>query len=154
MENGGVVQLCLLGNYIKEMPPNPEREAALEPLRGKIRAWRSGKLSKEEGLELRQKYLEINEKYPPNRPALQDAVDHLDHMVEVMGVDHVGIGSDFDGGGGLVGINDVSEMPKLTVELLRRGYSEEAIRKIWGGNLMRVFGEVNRVARELQQQAD
>lgn len=151
-ENGGVVQLCLLGNYIKEMPPNPKRQAALEPLREKIRAWRSGKLGEKEALELRQKYFEINEEYPPNRPTLQDAIDHLDHMVEVMGVDHVGIGSDFDGGGGLVGINDVSEMPNITKELLLRGYTKEDIRKIWGGNLMRVFREVMRVARELQGQ--
>lgn len=152
-ENGGVVQLCLLGNYIKEMPPNPERQATLEPLQPKIRAWRRGELSDSEAAALRQEYEEINSKYPANRPTLQDAVDHIDHMVQVMGIDHIGIGSDFDGGGGLIGIDDVSEMPNLTAELLRRGYTEEDIRKIWGGNLMRVFREVNEVAARLQQQA-
>jgi membrane dipeptidase len=67
-----------------------------------------------------------------------------------MGVDHIGVGSDFDGGGGLIGIDDVSEMPNLTKELLKRGYSEKDIRKIWGGNLMRVFSEVIKVSRQLQ----
>jgi membrane dipeptidase len=69
-----------------------------------------------------------------------------------MGIDHVGVGSDFDGGGGLNGISDVSEMPNLTAELLKRGYSEKDIRKIWGGNLMRVFSEVEKVARKLQNE--
>jgi len=153
-ENGGVVQLCLLGNYIKKMPTNPEREAALKPLQPKIQAWRHGELSQAEAVELRKQYEAINAKYPPNRPTLQDAVDHIDHMVQVMGIDHVGIGSDLDGGGGLVGINDVSEMPNITKELLRRGYTEEDIRKIWGGNLMRVFRKVIQVAQQLQRQSD
>jgi len=72
--------------------------------------------------------------------------------VKVMGMDHLGVGSDFDGGGGLIGIDDVSEMPNLTKELLRRGYSEKDIRKIWGGNLMRVFSEAIQVAKKLQQE--
>ncbi len=88
------------------------------------------------------KYREINQKYPENKPTLADAINHLDHMVKIMGIDHVGIGSDFDGGGGLIGINDVSEMPNITQELLPRGYSEKELRKLWGGNLMRVFNQV------------
>jgi membrane dipeptidase len=152
-QNGGVVQLCLLGAYIKTMPPNPEREAALAPLRPKLVAARRGELSEEEARSVWEEYQTLNAKFPANRPTLQDAVDHIDHMVKVMGVDHIGIGSDFDGGGGLIGIDEVSEMPNLTKELLRRGYSDEDVRKIWGGNLMRVFGEVIAVARKLQQEA-
>ena len=141
-KNGGVVQLCLLGDFIKEMEQSPEREAALENLSAERAAWSQGELSSEESKALFAKYREINQKYPENKPTLADAIDHLDHMVEIMGIDHVGIGSDFDGGGGLIGINDVSEMPNITQELLARGYSEEEIRKLWGGNLMRVFDEV------------
>ena len=75
-----------------------------------------------------------------------DYVDHVDHAVKVAGIDHVGIGSDFDGGGGITGFNDHSEAPNVTVELLRRGYSEPEIEKIWGGNLLRVWEHVEEVA--------
>ncbi len=69
-------------------------------------------------------------------------VDHIDHMVKVAGIDHVGIGTDFDGGGGLADCVDVSQMGNITLELVKRGYTEEEIRKIWGGNIMRVMKEV------------
>ncbi|WP_238568941.1 dipeptidase [Xenococcus sp. PCC 7305] len=141
-KNGGVVQLCFLGDFIKEMEQTPERQAALESLSAELAAWSQGTLSPEESKALFAKYREINQQYPENKPTLADVIDHLDHMVEIMGIDHVGIGSDFDGGGGLIGINDVSEMPNITQELLARGYSESDIRKIWGGNLLRVFEEV------------
>jgi membrane dipeptidase len=152
-KNGGVVQVCLLGNYIKTIPQNPEREAALRPLQEKLRAARRGELNEEESRKAWEEFQAINAKYPANRPTVQDAVDHIDHMVKVMGVDHIGIGSDFDGGGGLLGIDDVSEMPNLTKELLKRGYSENDIRKIWGGNLMRVFSDVIKVSKQLQANA-
>lgn len=149
-KNGGVVQVCLLGSYIKTMPPNPERDEAMKPLQEKVRAARRGELSEEETKKVMEAFQAVNAKYPANRPTVQDAADHIDHMVKIMGVDHIGVGSDFDGGGGLIGIDDVSEMPKLTKELLKRGYSEKDIRKIWGGNLMRVFSEVIKVSRQLQ----
>ena len=82
---------------------------------------------------------------------IQDFVDHIDHAVEVAGIDHVGIGTDFDGGGGIPGFNDHGEAFNVTKELIRRGYSDEAIRKIWGGNLLRVWRRTEEVARELQQ---
>lgn len=141
-ENGGVVQLCLLGDYIKEVEQTPEREAALEEIATERAAWLQGKLTPTESKALLAKYRQINQQYPENKPTLADAIDHLDHMVEVMGIEHVGIGSDFDGGGGLTNINDVSQMPNITQELVARGYSESDIRKLWGGNLMRVFDEV------------
>lgn len=71
--------------------------------------------------------------------------DVVDHIVDLIGIDHVGIGTDFDGGGGVDGCNDVSEIGNITLELVKRGYTEEQIRKIWGGNLIRVFGEVERL---------
>ena len=150
-ENGGVVQVCLLDNFIKKMEQIPEREAAMDQLREERSAWFRGELKQEEIEKLKETYWKINEKYPKNRPTLAEAIDHLDHMVKVMGIEHVGIGSDFDGGGGLVGIDDVSEMPNITKELLARGYTEDDIRKLWGGNLMRVFSEVIQVAAELQE---
>jgi membrane dipeptidase len=87
-------------------------------------------------------FLYVKADDPGNPPTVSDVVDHIDHIVQVAGVDHVGIGTDFDGGGEVEDCFDVSEMGNLTIELVRRGYSEEQIGKIWGGNLMRVFGEV------------
>ena len=101
--------------------------------------------------KLQEKYQEIDAKYPKNQPTLAEAIDRVDRLVQVMGIEHVGIGSDFDGGGGLVGIEDVSQMPNITKELLARGYTEDEIRQLWGGNLMRVFDEVIQVATQLQQ---
>ena len=73
-------------------------------------------------------------------------MDHIDHVVELIGIDHVGIGTDFDGGGALEDCYDVSQMGNITLELVRRGYSRKEIRKIWGGNLTRVLKEVERAA--------
>jgi microsomal dipeptidase-like Zn-dependent dipeptidase len=77
-------------------------------------------------------------------------VDHIDYAVKLIGVDHVGISSDFDGGGGVDGWNDASETFNVTLELVRRGYTEERIGKLWSGNLLRVMDQVQEVARRLQ----
>ena len=81
---------------------------------------------------------------------VKDFVDHIDYLVKKMGIDHVGISSDFDGGGGVEGWNDASETFNVTLELVRRGYSKKNIEKIWSGNLLRVLDEVQKVAKELQ----
>jgi membrane dipeptidase len=80
-------------------------------------------------------------------------VDHIDYVKDLIGIDHVGIGTDFDGGGGIAGFNDASEAPNVTEELVRRGYTDEEIRKIWGENLLRVWEQVEQVAAELQSEA-
>jgi len=79
-----------------------------------------------------------------------DFVDHIDYMVEKIGINHVGISSDFDGGGGIEGWNDASETMNVTIELVKRGYTEEQIEKLWSGNLLRVLGEVQKVAQDIQ----
>ena len=79
---------------------------------------------------------------------VQDALRHLDHAVQVMGIDHVGIGTDFDGDGGVRGFADASEMINFTRQLLARHYSERDIQKIWGGNFLRVMGQVQRVREQ------
>ena len=81
---------------------------------------------------------------------VKDFVDHIDYLVKKMGIDHVGIASDFDGGGGVEGWNDASETFNVTLELVRRGYTKKEIEKIWSGNLLRVLDEVQKVAKELQ----
>ena len=84
--------------------------------------------------------------YPIEKANLEELVDHIDYVVKLIGSDHVGIGTDFDGGGEVAGCADVSDMPNITKSLVRRGYSEEEIRKIWGGNFMRVFRRVLEIA--------
>ena len=80
-----------------------------------------------------------------------DFVDHIDYMVELIGIDHVGISSDFDGGGGIEGWNDASETFNVTLELVKRGYTEDEIEKLWGGNLLRVLDQVQAVAASMQK---
>jgi len=87
-------------------------------------------------------------KDPP--PSISDFVDHIDYMVGLIGIDHVGISSDFDGGGGIIGWQDASETMNVTEELRNRGYSEDEIAKIWGGNLLRVLDEVQEIAKKIQ----
>jgi len=91
---------------------------------------------------------EVDAKFPP--ATLKDFVDHIDHAVKVAGIDHVGIGTDFDGGGGIPGFNDDTDAPNVTLELVKRGYTEEQIRKIWGGNLLRVWRDVEQAAAQLK----
>jgi len=82
----------------------------------------------------------------PPKVNVSDFVDHIDYMVDLIGVDHVGISSDFDGGGGIEGWDDASETFNVTLELVKRNYTEEEIAKLWGGNLLRVLDEVQAVA--------
>jgi membrane dipeptidase len=89
-------------------------------------------------------------KDPP--PNMKDFVDHIDYMVGKIGIDHVGISSDFDGGGGIVGWKDASETMNVTKELRERGYSDSEIEKLWGGNLLRVLDEVQAIAAKLQSE--
>jgi membrane dipeptidase len=138
-DNGGVIQICILSEYIRTPDPNPELEAKLGELRKKYGDSRS--LPEDKRKLFRSEYREIQKKYQ-KLATLKDVVDHIDHVVQVIGVDHVGIGTDFDGGGGVDGCRSVADMKNITVELLRRGYTRSEIEKIWGGNIMRVFKEV------------
>ena len=147
-ENGGVAQLTLLSSYLRDEPVNLERSAALQELRSSMK--NVSEMTPEERAEMRSAFNEINEKFPTPSATVTDVVDHIDYMVKIAGIDHVGIGCDFDGGGGIEGVFDASEVMNITIELVRRGYSEEAIEKIWGKNVMRVFGEVQAVAESMQ----
>ena len=147
-ENGGVVQLTLLSSYLRDEPQNPERSAALQELRSSMKSL--NEMTPEERAERRLAFNEINEKFPTPPATVEHVVDHIDHMVSIAGIDHVGIGCDFDGGGGIDGVFDASEVMNITIELVRRGYSEEDIEKIWGKNVMRVFEDVQKIAEVIQ----
>lgn len=137
--NGGVIQICILSSYVKTPEPNPELDLKLEEVNKKYGDY--SKLTEEQKNSYRAERREVYNKYR-KLATVADVVDHIDHVVQVIGVDHVGIGTDFDGGGGVDGCKSVDEMKNITIELLRRGYSKEDIRKIWGENFMRVFSKV------------
>ncbi len=143
-ENGGVIQICMLSNYIKTPEPNPELEVKLKELQDKYGDL--GALTENEKNVYREERKQIQNKYR-KLATVSDVVDHIDHVVQVIGIDYVGIGTDFDGGGGVEGCMTVAEMKNITIELLRRGYSRSGIEKIWGGNIMRVFVEVENLKK-------
>jgi len=146
--NGGVIQICLLDEYIRDPDVNNERYRLEREMREKYDAVKDT-LSEAGLAAFRKEWTEMREKYPKDLPSVADYVDHIDHVVSLVGINHVGIGSDFDGGGGLAGCNDVSEFPNITRELLKRGYSENDIAKIWGGNFFRVFRKVESIAAKI-----
>jgi membrane dipeptidase len=150
-ENGGVVQIVAVSEFLKEDPPG--KREALQALREEmgITSYEARRaLSDERRREYRRRRAEIDDRWPG--ASLNDLVDHIDYAVRLIGIDHVGIGSDFDGGGGVEGWRDASETFNVTLELVRRGYSEEDIRRLWGGNLLRVWREVERVAADLHSE--
>jgi membrane dipeptidase len=140
-ENGGVIQVCILGAYVKDLEPNPERDQAFADLRAQYNNFEN--LSDEEMAVVREKWYDIDQKYPAPMATVADLVDHIDHIVNLIGIDYVGIGTDFDGGGVLKDLYDVTELGNITLELVKRGYSKEDIEKIWSGNFMRVFKQVH-----------
>ena len=149
-KNGGVVQLTMLSDYLRKAPENPERDSALESLRASLKP--SDEMTEDERKLARDQLRKIRAQYPDPLATVKNAVDHIDHIVRIAGIDHVGIGCDFDGGGGIDGVFDVSEVMNITIELAQRGYSEQDIEKIWSGNILRVFAEVQAVAEGIQSQ--
>ena len=161
--NGGVVQMVALADYVKVQPP--ERQAAANrvneeffgpaPSGGRGAGGRGGgrggrgaqlaALSPERRAEYDRRMADIEKRWPSAN--VVDFVNHIDHAVKVAGIEHVGISSDFDGGGGIEGWRDASETFNVTLELVKRGYSEEDIRKLWGGNTLRVMGENQKRAK-------
>lgn len=143
-ENGGVIQMCILSAYVKTPAPNPQRDSARAAVREKHGSYYD--LDQDGRDAFIVDWYAVNDNFPQVMATVSDAVDHIDHMVELIGIDHVGIGTDFDGGGGLADCFDVSQMGNITLELVRRGYTAEQINKIWSGNLTRVFSQVEAAA--------
>jgi len=166
--NGGVIQVVAFNSYVKT--DSPERRAALAAVRDEFKlpagtnlsarrggpggARRGGPLAAlndEQREALEKKVAEVDTQFPPpSRSTVKDFGDHIDYAVKKIGIDHVGISSDFDGGGGIEGWNGADETFNVTLELVRRGYTEAQIGKIWSGNLLRVMDEVQKVAKQLQ----
>jgi len=154
-KNGGVVQANFFNAFIDEEyrkasdAQKNERDAALKAYQDQMKA--AGKIVTYVDLDRIDR--EWAAKIP--RPPLKSLIDHIDHIAKVAGIDHVGLGSDYDGVSGATpqGIDSAADLPKITQALLDRGYSADDIRKILGGNLMRVFRETERISREMQSAA-
>ena len=166
-ENGGVVQTVAFSSYLDRDKHNANRELrdklyaeiaknmdfeilGFRDRRGMTvaeRAVYNAKFDELEAFAAPRMDGEVNSIAPP--VDVNDFVDHIDYMVNLMGIDHVGISSDFDGGGGIHGWNDASETHNVTIELVRRGYTEEQISAMWSGNLLRVLDDVQEVSRQL-----
>jgi membrane dipeptidase len=144
-KNNGVIQLCILDDYVKQPPPDADRDKAFNDFNKKIDetygGW-GGIKDKAVHDKVEEEYNALEARYPSPPVYVKDAVDHIDHIVRLIGIDHVGIGTDFDGGGGLADCDDVTQLKNITIELVRRGYSKKQIAKIWGGNAMRVLQQV------------
>jgi membrane dipeptidase len=160
-ETGGVVQVVAYGGFIKTQEPDaPERTAALAGLRREYHladpadprqraSFHSqlSQMSNDQRAAYDEKLASIDQQHPGDPPAnVKDFVDHIDYAVNLLGIDHVGIASDFDGGGGIAGWEDASQTFNVTLELVRRGYTESQIEKLWGANLLRVMDDVQRLA--------
>jgi Zn-dependent dipeptidase, microsomal dipeptidase homolog len=147
---GGVIQICILDEYVKNPDTTTVNYKRIKQIR-KIYAGGMEKMTEAEKEKMFAEWDELKSWKQKDLPNVKDLVDHIDHVKELVGVDYVGIGSDFDGGGGLIDCTDVSQFPNITRELIHRGYTENEIRKIWGGNLLRVFHEVEKVSRKLKE---
>ena len=166
-ENGGVVQTVAFRSYVDSEKHAQWQASANQLFDEKASALGFERLS---WGDIRSLEADAREEYMSRYRALQaevqaemaengnvgvdvsDFIDHLDYMVDLIGIDHVGISSDFDGGGGVYGWNDASETFSITYELVKRGYSDQEIEQLWGGNLLRVLDEVEAIARQIQQE--
>ncbi len=153
--NGGVVQVVAFNNYVKCQVESAERQQAVGALRREFGAQGGpGGVSEARRAEFQQRMAELDRKFPPPpRATLKEFVDHIDYVVKLIGLDHVGISSDFDGGGGVDGWNNASETGNVTLELVRRGYTEEQIGKLWSGNLLRVMEAAEKVGKQMRGEA-
>jgi len=142
---GGVIQLNAFGGYLVDETRSEERRQAEQAIIERIGGdWSS--MSIAQGAALAKAMAELDQRIPRRRATLDDLFVHFDHLLNLIGPDHVGIGLDWDGGGGVVGLDDVSDLPKITAWLQRRGLSEGEIGNIWSGNVLRVMREVEKYA--------
>lgn len=172
-ENGGVIQTVAFRSYLSpdkntayneasqavirevaaemgfEMPEGGQR-AVFRQMQGMSEADQDAFMQQYQAVQAAAETRMAEMEDMPEPVSVADLVDHIDYLVELIGLEHVGISSDFDGGGGVTGWNDASETFNVTLELVRRGYTEEEIGLLWSGNLLRVLDEVQAVAAEMQ----
>ena len=167
-ENGGVVQTVAFNAYVNTEKNNAYNEASKKYMEEIAKEQGFKMMPRSEAMKLpkdkldkyyneyikvrklaRTKMAKEADKFDPVN--VSDFVNHIDYMVKKIGINHVGISSDFDGGGGVSGWNDASETLNVTIELVKRGYTENEIEKLWSGNLLRVLDKVQEIAQKIQK---
>ncbi|PTQ10001.1 peptidase M19 [Sphingomonas oleivorans] len=137
---GGVIQMNAYAGYVAKLPENPERDAALKALYAKM--GNRHDMTPDRVAELVRERDAILARYPGSKPDFDAFMKHMLHALKLVGVDHVGIGLDWDGGGGVEGLEDVVDIPRISAALLVAGYTEADLQKIWSGNVLRVLRAV------------
>jgi len=141
---GGTIQINSYSAYLMTMPPNPARDKAAGALQGQLE--HLSEMSAADAAATTAKVAAgmraLNRQYPSPKATFQDFMDHVLHALNLVGPDHVGVGADWDGGGGVVGMEDVTFIPRITERLLKEGYTEPQLAQFWGGNALRVLGQV------------
>lgn len=143
---GGVIQINSYSDYLVDTPDNPERDQAMRALGRKFGPYRN--LSGDKLKDYMSERHVIETRYPLPRASIDDVMAHLLHTLRLVGPDHVGIGLDWDGGGGVIGMEDVAGIPEISKKLLAAGYTEQDLAKIWGGNILRVMRVVETKAEK------
>ena len=136
-ENGGVIQMNIFGGYLEELVPSAERQAAIQAFVEEF-GTNTAEMDADTLAAWTAKRAEINSMYPGPRSTYAKFMEHTFHVLDLIGPDHVGISGDWDGGGGVDGMSDVSMLQKITRDLLAAGYSQDDVANIWGGNMMRL----------------
>ncbi|SEJ60934.1 membrane dipeptidase [Sphingobium sp. AP50] len=136
-EKGGVIQINAFNAYMIATPKIPEREAALKELMAGFMS--RANMSAQERRDLIARRKEIDARWPVPQATFDDLMKHILHAIKLVGIDHIGISGDFDGGGGIEGFRDITDFPKVTAALLKAGYKAEDIAGLWGGNALRVL---------------
>jgi membrane dipeptidase len=145
-EKGGLLQVNAFGSYLKNTNITPEYRTALQALTERFYGVVAGSRQYDEFIAQK---LALDERFNVAPANFDDYMQHVLHIIRVAGPDHVGFGADWDGGGGVVGLEDVSMLPKVTARLLQEGFTESQIAAMWGGNMLRVIGDAQRVALEM-----
>ncbi|QUN06063.1 dipeptidase [Shewanella yunxiaonensis] len=147
--SGGVIQMNAYSAYLKQLPENPQRKEAFKELMAMMDKAENGDMSAKEFEQMQAKRRQIEHDFPAVKATFDDYMEHFLHTLKVVGPLHVGIGADWDGGGGVEGMMDVASLPKITQRLLEAGYTKEDLANIWGLNALRVLKQAEDYAKSL-----
>ncbi len=147
--SGGVIQMNALGAYLKELQEQPFRKKAYADLREEAALYGSNPTPEQSALLL-EKRRKIDAEFPADMADFEDFAEQLLYVLKLIGPDHVGIGADWDGGGGVIGMRDIAAFPLITERLLAEGYTQEDLEKIWGGNVLRLMEAAEDYAASLK----